>query len=490
MTDDPRAPRLAADLRRGRGRPAVPLARDQARALPRPDPGLHRAARRPAARLPVDPPDRHQRQDQHQPDDRHAAARARPAHRALHLPAPRADERADQHRRRAADRRGVRPRLQRRRALHPPRRRRAGPPAELLRDDRRDGVRRVRRRPGRRRRRRGRHGRRWDATNVADAAVAVVLPIAVDHAKYLGDDAGRPSRPRRPGSSSPAPSPCSPSRRPRSPTVLLERAAEVGATAAREGLEFGVVSRTPAVGGQVLSLQGLRGALRRRVPAALRRPPGAERRRRAGRGRGVPRQRAARRRAGARGVRRGHLARPPRDHPAQPDDRARRRAQPARRRGRGRGAGGLLLVHPADRGDGRDGGQGPRGPARRPRAAPRARRLHPELHRARDVGRAAGRDRPRGLRRGPGQRRARLADAIDQAATLAEAGEAFGVSIGSGAVLVTGSVVTVGEARHLLRGRRERARSDTGRHRALAAARHVRRGPEPRGDHARPDHAR
>ena len=46
-----------------------------------------------------------------------------------------------------------------------------------------------------------------------------------------------------------------------------------------------------------------------------------------------------------------------------------------------------------------------------------------------------------------------LADAIDQAATLAEAGEAFGDGLGSGAVLVTGSVVTVGEARAMLRGR-------------------------------------
>ena len=49
---------------------------------------------------------------------------------------------------------------------------------------------------------------------------------------------------------------------------------------------------------------------------------------------------------------------------------------------------------------------------------------------------------------------AALADAIDQAAALAEAGEAFGDPLGSGAVLVTGSVVTVGEARRLLGGRR------------------------------------
>ncbi len=47
-----------------------------------------------------------------------------------------------------------------------------------------------------------------------------------------------------------------------------------------------------------------------------------------------------------------------------------------------------------------------------------------------------------------------LADAIDQAAALAEAGEAFGDPLGSGAVLVTGSVVTVGEARLLLGGPR------------------------------------
>jgi dihydrofolate synthase/folylpolyglutamate synthase len=47
-----------------------------------------------------------------------------------------------------------------------------------------------------------------------------------------------------------------------------------------------------------------------------------------------------------------------------------------------------------------------------------------------------------------------LADAIDQAAALAEAGGALGEAIGSGGVLVTGSVVTVGEARAMLRSRR------------------------------------
>jgi dihydrofolate synthase/folylpolyglutamate synthase len=42
-----------------------------------------------------------------------------------------------------------------------------------------------------------------------------------------------------------------------------------------------------------------------------------------------------------------------------------------------------------------------------------------------------------------------LPDAIDQALAIAESGTT-GSSLGSGAVLVTGSVVTVGEARLLL----------------------------------------
>ena len=41
--------------------------------------------------------------------------------------------------------------------------------------------------------------------------------------------------------------------------VLEERAREVGATLLREGIDFGVVSALPAVGGQVVTLRGLRG---------------------------------------------------------------------------------------------------------------------------------------------------------------------------------------------------------------------------------------
>ncbi|RYB96095.1 bifunctional folylpolyglutamate synthase/dihydrofolate synthase [Nocardioides glacieisoli] len=102
-------------------------------------------------------------------------------------------------------------------------------------------------------------GGAWDATNVVDADVAVVLPIAVDHEKYLGSDAATIAV-EKAGIIKPGSVAVLAEQTPEVAAVLLERAAEVGATVAREGVEFGVISRTPAVGGQMVSLQGLRGA--------------------------------------------------------------------------------------------------------------------------------------------------------------------------------------------------------------------------------------
>ncbi|KQP64206.1 MULTISPECIES: bifunctional folylpolyglutamate synthase/dihydrofolate synthase [unclassified Nocardioides] len=100
-------------------------------------------------------------------------------------------------------------------------------------------------------------GGAWDATNVADAAVAVVLPVAVDHAKYLGD---RPDTiaAEKAGIIKAGSRVVLAQQTPEAAAVLLARAAEVGAEVVQEGLDFGVAARTPAVGGQVLSLQGLR----------------------------------------------------------------------------------------------------------------------------------------------------------------------------------------------------------------------------------------
>jgi dihydrofolate synthase / folylpolyglutamate synthase len=100
-------------------------------------------------------------------------------------------------------------------------------------------------------------GGSWDATNVVNAKVAVITPIALDHAKYLGE---RPEdiALEKAGIIKPGSTVVIAEQPPTVMEVLLERAAEVGATVVREGVDFGVVHRVPAVGGQMLRLQGLR----------------------------------------------------------------------------------------------------------------------------------------------------------------------------------------------------------------------------------------
>jgi dihydrofolate synthase / folylpolyglutamate synthase len=100
-------------------------------------------------------------------------------------------------------------------------------------------------------------GGTWDATNVADGTVAVVTPIAVDHAAYLGSSVEGIAL-EKAGIIKPGATAVLAEQGPEPAEVLLRRCAEVGATPVREGVEFGVVSRVPAVGGQLLTLQGLR----------------------------------------------------------------------------------------------------------------------------------------------------------------------------------------------------------------------------------------
>jgi dihydrofolate synthase/folylpolyglutamate synthase len=101
-------------------------------------------------------------------------------------------------------------------------------------------------------------GGAWDATNVADGAVAVITPIAVDHAKYLGSTVAEIAR-EKVGIIKPGATVITAVQSDDVATILAERCADVGATLAREGIDFGVQTRVPAVGGQLLSLQGLRG---------------------------------------------------------------------------------------------------------------------------------------------------------------------------------------------------------------------------------------
>jgi dihydrofolate synthase/folylpolyglutamate synthase len=101
-------------------------------------------------------------------------------------------------------------------------------------------------------------GGTWDATNIADGAVAVVTPISLDHTAYLGgtveeiatDKAGI-IKPGAVAVLAQQPLPAA--------EALLRRVVTVGASVVREGLEFGVLNRDLAVGGQRLDLRGLRG---------------------------------------------------------------------------------------------------------------------------------------------------------------------------------------------------------------------------------------
>jgi dihydrofolate synthase/folylpolyglutamate synthase len=99
-------------------------------------------------------------------------------------------------------------------------------------------------------------GGTWDATSVADASVAVVLPVGVDHAQYLGDDivgiAGEKSGIIKAGAQAVVSA-----QDPAVLDVLARRAAEVGATMVVEGIDFGVLEQITAVGGQQVSVQGL-----------------------------------------------------------------------------------------------------------------------------------------------------------------------------------------------------------------------------------------
>ncbi|GGN87011.1 dihydrofolate synthase [Actinoplanes lobatus] len=97
-----------------------------------------------------------------------------------------------------------------------------------------------------------------DATNVIDAGVCVLTPIGLDHTEWLGDTiediAWHKVGIIHQGATVITALQTEEAMRP-----ILERCADMQATLAREGSEFGVVERNQAVGGQVLTLQGLGG---------------------------------------------------------------------------------------------------------------------------------------------------------------------------------------------------------------------------------------
>ncbi|WP_165985577.1 folylpolyglutamate synthase/dihydrofolate synthase family protein [Streptomyces sp. YIM 98790] len=101
-------------------------------------------------------------------------------------------------------------------------------------------------------------GGEWDATNVIDAQVAVVTPISLDHTDRLGSTPAEIAK-EKSGIIKQGATVILAQQPVDAAAVMLRRAGERDATVAREGLEFGVLSREIAVGGQLLTLRGLGG---------------------------------------------------------------------------------------------------------------------------------------------------------------------------------------------------------------------------------------
>ena len=101
-------------------------------------------------------------------------------------------------------------------------------------------------------------GGRLDATNIVRAPVAVITPVDLDHMAYLGDSIAAIAA-EKAGIIRPDQQVVVAAQHPDAIAVILAKADEVGATALREGFDFGVIRRENAVGGQVLALRGLHG---------------------------------------------------------------------------------------------------------------------------------------------------------------------------------------------------------------------------------------
>ncbi len=101
-------------------------------------------------------------------------------------------------------------------------------------------------------------GGEWDATNVVQSQVSVITPIGLDHMEYLGNTIEEIALTKsgiiKPESHAVlAAQPASVA------TVLTARVLERSAIAYREGVEFSLDRRDIAVGGQLLSINGVHG---------------------------------------------------------------------------------------------------------------------------------------------------------------------------------------------------------------------------------------
>lgn len=101
-------------------------------------------------------------------------------------------------------------------------------------------------------------GGTWDATSVCRPQVSVVTRVAMDHADILGDRIDLIAT-EKAGIIKEGSFAVISDQDPDAAAVLAARVDEVGIPAAWEGANFAVLDRTVAVGGQLLTLQGLSG---------------------------------------------------------------------------------------------------------------------------------------------------------------------------------------------------------------------------------------
>ena len=97
-------------------------------------------------------------------------------------------------------------------------------------------------------------GGSWDATNVADGDVAVIAPIAMDHAQYLGDTIAKIAT-EKAGIIKDGAVAVVAEQTDAAMDVIAAAAREHDATVEWEGVQLEVMDRQPGVGGQLLTLR-------------------------------------------------------------------------------------------------------------------------------------------------------------------------------------------------------------------------------------------
>lgn len=99
-------------------------------------------------------------------------------------------------------------------------------------------------------------GGEWDATNVADADVAVFTPIAMDHSAFLGSTISAIAATKA-GIIKPGAFVVSSEQVPDALRQIVERAEAAEASVKQLGVDFDIDDDNPGVGGQVLNVRGL-----------------------------------------------------------------------------------------------------------------------------------------------------------------------------------------------------------------------------------------